>query len=51
MGNGNWVIVPVVVIRPIPLTCCSVNQRLPSGPTVMPLTPLWAVGTANRVTV
>jgi hypothetical protein len=31
----NSVITPLVVMRPMRLPACSVNQRLPSGPTVM----------------
>ena len=32
VGRGNSVTTPLVVIRPIRLAKCSVNQRLPSGP-------------------
>ena len=35
---------PAVVIRPILLPPFSVNQRLPSGPAVMPVGSLLAVG-------
>src|SRR5215471_4341661 len=46
---GNSVIVPLGVLRPILLPSCSANQRLPSGPTVMPVGPLLALGRANSV--
>ena len=50
LGVGNSVTTPAVVIRPI-LLCprSSVNQRLPSGPAVMPSGPLAAVGIGNSV--
>ena len=41
---------PAVVIRPILLRGDSVNQRLPSGPAVMPEGSLSAVGIGNSVT-
>jgi hypothetical protein len=37
------------VIVPSLFACCSVNQRLPSGPAMMPWSPAAAVGTANFV--
>ena len=43
-------VVGPVVIRPILLAPFSVNQRLPSGPAVMPKMPLLAVGIENSVT-
>ena len=46
MGCG---VVGAVVIRPILLPSASVNQRLPSGPAVMPRGLLPAVGTGNSV--
>jgi hypothetical protein len=49
VGIANSVVVPAVVIRPILLANCSVNQRLPSGPTAMPHGPLWGVGTGNSM--
>src|ERR1041385_526244 len=41
---SNSVIVPEGVIRPILLPVCSVNQRLPSGPAVIPMGRLPGVG-------
>lgn len=43
--------VPAAVQRPILLPAPSVNQRLPSGPTVMPHGVLAAVGIGYRVSV
>ena len=37
-------------MRPILLPACSVNQRLPSGPAVIPAGSLFAVGVENSVT-
>jgi hypothetical protein len=51
VGIGNSVMVPVVVIRPIWLPLCSVNHSAPSGPAVMPKSPLLAVGIVNSVMV
>src|SRR5207253_1175065 len=45
----NSVMVPTGVTRPILLTPASVNQRLPSGPAVIPRGVLLAVGTANSL--
>jgi hypothetical protein len=42
---------PVVVIRPILLPLFSVNQRLPSGPAVIPSGLLEAVGVENSLIV
>src|SRR5216683_2994624 len=39
VGTGNSVIVPLGVIRPIWFPMVSVNQRLPSGPAMMPIGP------------
>ena len=36
LGNGNSVTVPFGEMRPIALPTFSVNQRLPSGPLVIP---------------
>jgi hypothetical protein len=36
VGIGNWANVPVGVMRPILLLMLSTNQRLPSGPAVIP---------------
>jgi len=47
--NVNSLIAPAVVIRPILLPWCSVNQSAPSGPAVMPWGPLPGVGTVNSV--
>src|SRR5262249_24479614 len=43
---GHSVMLPSGVMRPIFRPRVSVNQRLPSGPAVMSLSPLLAVGTA-----
>src|SRR5581483_2023548 len=54
VGMANPVIVPVGVMRPIlsePNEDVSVNQRLPSGPAIIPLRELPCVGVANPVTV
>jgi hypothetical protein len=48
-GSGNSVIVPAVVMRPILFPSSSVNQRLPSEPTVIPLGKLVPVGIGNSV--
>jgi len=40
---------PEVVTRPILLPAASVNHRLPSGPTVMPVGALSGVGTGYSV--
>src|SRR5579864_4901691 len=50
-GVVNSVTVPVGVIRPILCPCCSANQRLPSGPTVIPKGSPELVGTENSVKV
>jgi hypothetical protein len=42
---------PAGVILPTALLVFSVNQRLPSGPAVIPAGPLLGVGMANSVTV
>src|SRR2546423_13054169 len=45
---------PLAVMRPIWLLECSVNQRAPSGPAVIPSRPgmpSWEVWTANSVMV
>jgi hypothetical protein len=47
--TGNSVINPVRVITPILLALSSGNQRLPSGPVVMPRGPEPAVGVAYSV--
>ena len=49
VGTGNSVIAPAGVMRPI-LPARSVNQRLPSGPTVMPSGVAFAVGIGNSAT-
>src|SRR5579862_8551522 len=49
-GRVNSVTCPDGVMRPIRLTANSVNQRLPSGPTVILDGSLWAVGIGNSVT-
>src|SRR5579885_433410 len=60
LGTANSVMVPLGVMRPILLPpmqnpfesrAHSVNQRLPSGPAVMPKDPLLGVGRANSVMV
>src|SRR5207249_10292819 len=43
-GGGRAVIAPAGVTRPILLPLSSVNQRLPSGPTVMARGPLRGAG-------
>src|SRR5437588_192668 len=48
-ASGNSVIFPLVVIRPILFRLSSVNQRLPSGPAVIPWGELCPVGTENSV--
>ena len=50
VGIGNSVMTPAVVIRPILLPLLSVNQRLPSGPAVMPRGTASGVGIGNSVT-
>jgi hypothetical protein len=47
--RGNSVIAPVGVMRPILLPSNSANQRLPSGPAVIPFSMLLADGTPNSV--
>src|SRR5262249_4025737 len=47
-GTENSASTPLVVMRPILFRDSSVNQRLPSGPTVMPLDLTDAIG--NSVT-
>src|SRR5215469_17911612 len=49
LGRANSVIVPVGVIRPIFALPGSVNQRLRSGPVVMPEGRLPGVGSGNSV--
>src|SRR5260370_38534255 len=49
VGIGNWVIAPLVVIRPILFPEDSVNQTLPSGPRVMPKGALLGAGGGNSV--
>src|SRR5262249_58742640 len=49
VGMGNSVTTPAVVMRPILLLFCSMNQRAPSGPTVIACGKLPAVGTGNCV--
>jgi hypothetical protein len=44
VGVGNSVMVPPVVILPILLAPCSVNQRLPSAPAAIAYGKLSAVG-------
>src|SRR5258707_10263038 len=51
VGTGNWVIAPLVVIRPILFPEDSVNQTLPSGPRVMPKGALLGAGSGNSVMV
>src|SRR5258706_70471 len=51
VGTVNSVMTPPVVIRPILLPLCSMNQRAPSGPAVMPRGKLPAVGTGNSLGV
>ena len=51
VGTGNWVITPLVVIRPILFPEDSVNQTLPSGPRVMPKGALLGAGSGNSVMV
>jgi hypothetical protein len=40
---------PFVVMRPMLLPCCSLNQKSPSGPLVMPPGAELAVGSRNSV--
>src|SRR6187402_3412730 len=47
--QASSVTTPAVVILANLLARFSVNQRLPSGPAMMPWTPLAAVGTGNFV--
>jgi hypothetical protein len=47
VGTANSVMTPAVVIRPTLLAENSVNHRFPSGPAVMSLSVLSAVGTMN----
>ena len=49
VGRGNSVMVPSVAMRPILWPLFSTNQRLPSGPSVMPSGEAAAVGTGNSV--
>src|SRR5579864_4291676 len=50
VGTRNSPVMPPAgLIRPILLANCSVNQRLPSGPDVMPKGPLPDVGTENSM--
>src|SRR5207247_1907184 len=51
MPFANCVMLPLVEIRPIWFARFSVNQRLPSGPSVIALGPLFAVGIVNSVMV
>ena len=46
-ARGNSLIAPLGEMRPILFPASSVNQRLPSGPAVMAMGALLAVGTAN----
>src|SRR5262245_44473511 len=50
-GTPYSVISPDAVIRPIFFTVVSVNHTAPSGPAVMPETPLFGVGTGYSVMV
>ena len=45
------IVVPGGTSRPIRSPCTSVNQRLPSGPTAIPLSPAAWLGIANSVAV
>src|SRR3989442_725765 len=47
--EGDSLITPPVVIRPILLPPASVNQRFPSGPAVIPLGKATAVGRLNSL--
>src|SRR5262245_14145619 len=47
--TNSLIVVPLVVIRPILLPTCSVNQIAPSGPAAMPEGALLAVGATNSV--
>jgi hypothetical protein len=49
VAKGNSVMTPAGVIRPILLPLFSVNQRLPSGPAVIPARRLSGVGIGYSV--
>src|SRR5207249_11048984 len=49
VGIGNWLSLPVGVMRPMALPAHSLNQRLPSGPAVIPRGLLLS-GVGNSVT-
>src|SRR5262249_31329455 len=49
VGNGNSVISPLIVMRPILLAAFSANQSARSGPTVMPIGVAFAVGRSYSV--